>query len=122
MHYYDFGVMNMFMPLLVHLVFSHNLRSFILTIIWIERRNLELLTTHIRKPLVIPLAIDEYDENPQHAESENNNFRNLDSIDNDIKNMVSLFEDTFNYQIQPRYDINCMGNTYAYVFEERRQG
>ena len=57
--------------------------------------------------MVIAIAIGKYD-----CDSIDAQFQNLDSIDNDIKNIVRLFGVTLNYRIIPNYSINEQIKTY----------
>ena len=69
-------------------------------------------TTFIYNPLIIAIAIGEYDRNPTESQIPGHKFRNLESIDQDIKNLVNLFEFYLNYTMTPKYDISHEINTY----------
>ena len=70
-----------------------------------RRKELNLMTTYIQNPLVLCIAIGKYDHMVDGKEV-NGYFPNLDAIDNDIKNLVTLFGMDLNYRIIPNYDIN----------------
>ena len=67
-------------------------------------RKLELLTTYIKKPLVVPIAIGEYDKHPLNSALKQTRLQDLTAIDKDIKNIQQLFGDTFNYRVMPFHD------------------
>eukprot|EP01084_Bolivina_argentea_P161751 281546_1 len=75
-----------------------------------QRRNrkLELLTTYIKNPLVIAVAIGKYNKsgNNEDVELKDMDFQELTAIDNDIKNIQQLFEHTLNYEMRPEYELN----------------
>ena len=60
-------------------------------------------TTFIKSPMVIAVAIGEYEENASsHFDGY---FQDLCGIDQDIKNVHHLFNTVLNYEIFPKYDI-----------------
>ena len=73
-----------------------------------RRRKAEAQTIYMQNPMVISIAIGQYDQIPTKGARDRvgGRFRNLDGIDVDIKNVVNLFEKVFNYQMFPEYDIN----------------
>ena len=78
-----------------------------------QRTKIAKLTRYIKNPLVITIAIGEYDKDPKDSELGDLLFSDLTAIDNDIKNLVNLFEYSLNYTMSPKYDIiNIDINTY----------
>ena len=63
-------------------------------------------TMWIQNPMVIAVCIGHYDEPiPEDSEIEGR-FKDLDGIDEDIKNANYLFVDTLNYKMFPNYNLN----------------
>ena len=70
-----------------------------------EKQRLDSMTTFIKNPLIILIAIGQYDRGLDNKYKEvDAHFVDLESIEEDIKNMVSLFKTTLNYFIIPEYD------------------
>ena len=69
-------------------------------------KELELLTTFINDPLVITLGIGQYDKFSENPDIQNTVYPDLRAVDIDMKNMVTLFENTLEYTLQPQYDID----------------
>lgn len=84
--------------------------------IWNKRnrmKKLAFLTTWIKNPLVIAIAIGKYESNPKNsALAASMTFDNLESIHNDIRNLVKLFGTALNYTISPQYDLNNVIKTH----------
>ena len=68
----------------------------------------QLPPINIKNALVIPIVIGQYDENPPEEDRRKVGgiLRDLDGIDNDIKQVVELFRFRLNYDVFPEYDIN----------------
>ena len=73
-----------------------------------HRAKLEAMTLYVQRPLVIAIAIGQYDDNPKEESVEDigGYLQDLNGIDNDIRNTVKLFGDTLHFDIFPEYDIN----------------
>eukprot|EP01084_Bolivina_argentea_P008883 16614_1 len=63
---------------------------------------LNAMETTISKPLIIAIAIGDYDIEPENAEI-NSVLIPLQGIEKDIQNICSVFGDTLNYEIVPEY-------------------
>ena len=83
----------------------------IIGVLWRNKRRrakLEALTQYISNPMIISIAIGKYDSKPKKELVEDvGYFRNLDGIENDIKNVIGTFSDTFDFNVLPEYDVNA---------------